>query len=242
MKLMIPKYKPLVLALDNLHPSDAIKVVHELKDCIDVFKLNSIVWNRQLQRQLTDYICVIDEIHDAGKKVFLDMKFHDIPSTLEAHVRERAEICEFFTFHLSAGLYANLLMAKFQNAVGVSVLTSLTDQDIRLIYNCSRLELTLTLIELGVLSKLTNFVCSGDIVKTLKKSYPEITLFVPGISLDGKPNESQEITAKWDQSIRDGADYIIMGRSILNLSRDEQKRVIEEINAETECIRNGQNS
>jgi orotidine-5'-phosphate decarboxylase len=106
-----------------------------------------------------------------------------------------------------------------------------------LIYNCSRLELTLTLTELGVLSELTNFVCSGDMVKILRKSYPEITLFVPGISLDGQPNQSQEVAAKWDQPIRDGADYIIMGRSILNLPCDERKGVIEKINAETQLIR-----
>jgi orotidine-5'-phosphate decarboxylase len=245
MKLMIPKYKPLVLALDNLHPSDAIKVVHELKDCIDVFKLNSIVWNRQLQRQLTDYICVIDEIHDAGKKVFLDMKFHDIPSTMEAHVRERAEICEFFTFHLSAGRKTCEEMAKYSSAVGVSVLTSITKEDLVDLYNFrsySPFDLAIRIVACGDEYGITQFVCSPREISHLKEIYPKHTFFVPGISLEGQPNQSQEVSAKWDQPIRDGADYIIMGRSILNLPRDERKGVIEKINAETERIRNEQYS
>jgi orotidine-5'-phosphate decarboxylase len=234
---MKPKYKPVVLALDSISITDAIEVVNDLQDVVDIFKLNSIVWDRQIGTFIQDYNYLVNRIHDCDKKVFLDMKFHDIPNTMVSHGEKIADQVEYFTFHLSAGLDASLSIAKYQNAIGVTVLSSLTDQDIRMIYNCSRLDLALTLTQLGVMSETTNFVSSIDMVEILKKEYPNITLFVPGVTLDGIRNESQEVTARWDQPIRDGANYIIMGRSILNLPNDERKQVIEEINAETEVIR-----
>jgi orotidine-5'-phosphate decarboxylase len=234
---MKPKYKPVILALDEISISDAVEVISDLQDLVDIFKINSIIWDRQIETFVQDYNYLVNRIHGFDKKVFLDLKFHDIPSTMVSHAQKIANQVEFFTFHLSAGLNASLSMAKYQNAIGITVLSSLTDQDIRMIYNCSRLDLALTLTQLGVMSETTNFVSSSDMVEILKKEYPNVTLFVPGVTLNGIRNESQEVTAKWDQPIRDGADYIIMGRSILNLPRDERKGVIEKINAETLEIR-----
>ncbi len=235
---MKPKYKPVILALDGISISDALSIVEDLKDCVDIFKLHSIIWERQIGTSILDYDYLISSINDANKKVFLDMKFHDIPSTMILHIEKVCHRVEFFTFHLSAGKSARSEMGKYQASTGIGALTSLSDNDCIEQFGSTRKTYALNLIKLGVECRIQNFVCGYEELTETRILSPHGTIIVPGVTISGEPNISQKITTNWQNAISGGADYVVMGRSILNLPRIERKQVIEGINIEVERIRN----
>ena len=162
---------------------------------------------------------IVLNIQNKGFDVFLDLKFHDIPSTVyKACISAFSLNVWMLNIHLSGGLKMSLeamrAKADCQSAcklIGVTVLTSLSDDDCHIIYGCNRSEQVQKFKEIGISSNIDGFVCSPLDIATLNDSNK---IFVtPGIRIDrNKQDHHKVITPK--EAIHLGSTYLVIGRSI----------------------------
>ena len=215
---------PVILALD-VAPEEAKKLIAELKGSIGIFKIGSRLFT-ELGPQ------VVEWVHAAGRQVFLDLKFHDIPLTVSESCRNVARMGVWgFTIHASGGF---AMMNEAANAVrdeakklgkaaplvfGVTVLTSLSEPEIREIgFNRTPLEQVRHLAALAKKSGLDGVVSSGNELAAIRGTCgPDFLTVVPGIraASDARPGEDQKRVMTPKNAIAQGANYLVVGRPIL---------------------------
>ncbi len=178
-------------------------------------------------RAITDYI------KEEGFELFLDLKLHDIPNTVKEGVLSAKELgADYLTIHISAGKSALRSAVEVKGKLkllGVTLLTSLDDEDIQDIGLCrDREEQVFHLTELALREGFDGIVCSGRELSYLKEkaSKPFIAV-VPGVRLEGDPVEDQKRVVSLEEALSAGADIIVMGRSILRAENPVKK--VEEI-------------
>src|SRR6266700_1450770 len=95
--LMIPPRERLIVALDVSSSTEAQKVISSLGDSVRTYKVGMQLYTAEGPRVVRDLVA-------AGKKIFLDLKYHDIPNTVAAAVREAAQLgVSMLTVHASGG-------------------------------------------------------------------------------------------------------------------------------------------
>src|SRR3954467_5079759 len=128
---MISTRERLIVALDVSSSADALKIVSSLGDSAQTYKVGMQLYTAEGPKIVRDLI-------SAGKSIFLDLKYHDIPNTVAAAVREAAQLgVSMLTVHAAGGtkmLRAAAEAAREQDPslqlLGVTVLTSLNQQDL----------------------------------------------------------------------------------------------------------------
>ncbi len=172
---------------------------------------------------------VVRELHDAGFRVFLDLKFHDIPAQVRGACREGARLgASMMTVHASGG--RAMLSAAAEGAaegsreagyapacvLAVTVLTSLDEAALREV-GVDRTPDT----QVGALAALAHdagvggVVCSPREVGALRaRLAPPFRLLTPGIRPAGAARDDQARVATPASAIRDGADMLVVGRPI----------------------------
>jgi orotidine-5'-phosphate decarboxylase len=214
----------IILALDVNDPAYALQLVDRFREHIRVFKVGL---------ELFSYAGpdIINEIHRKGKKVFLDLKFHDIPNTVtRAAVAATRTGVHMFNLHTSGGLDAmkrckdavHEICAKEQRErpklLGVTVLTSLSQEALKAQFGIQH-SLRTHVKHLSSLAReagLDGVVASGHEVSMIKKNCGKDFLCVtPGIRPSWSPPDDQSRTMTPRQAIKEGADYLVVGRSIL---------------------------
>src|SRR5690348_13946695 len=128
---MTPARDRLIVALDVSSVAQARKIVASLGDAIDFYKVG-------LQLYTAEGPAVVRDLIDSGRRVFLDLKYHDIPNTVASAVREAGKLgVSLLTVHASGGtkmLRAATDAAKESNptikVVAVTVLTSMDEEDL----------------------------------------------------------------------------------------------------------------
>ena len=223
----------LIVALDYDNLESAIKTIDELKDEVEIFKVG-------LELFLNSYGKAVDYIHSLEKKVFLDLKFHDIPNTTFAASKFAMEKDVFiFNIHASAGSetmkkVAELTKNKNQLAIAVTVLTSLTDNDLNEMFSTDKntKEIVNQLADLAYKSGLNGIVCSPLEAKSVKEKYGEnFKTICPGVrpKLAAK-NDQQRVMTPYE-AIKNSCDYIVVGRPITKADNPKEaaKLVLEEI-------------
>lgn len=167
---------------------------------------------------------LVDELRKKDKRVFLDLKLHDIPNTVRAAVTAVAKRdVAMLTVHAAGGL--EMLEAARDAAgedgpdvVAVTLLTSLVSEDVEAIFGRSPVSLVDEVVRLAGLaarSGLAGVVASPTEVKSIKRSYGETLMVItPGIRLPGDDPGDQSRYATPADAARAGADYIVVGRSI----------------------------
>ena len=162
---------------------------------------------------------IILRIQKKGFEIFLDLKFHDIPTTVY-----RACISAFslnvwmLNIHLSGGLSmveaamkAKLDCESSSKLIGVTVLTSLSDADCLNIYGCSREYELLRLKDIALEANIDGFVCSPYDINALKDS---TKIYVtPGIRF-GDDKQDHHKAAEPKEALDLGSHYLVIGRSI----------------------------
>ncbi|UCF19735.1 MAG: orotidine-5'-phosphate decarboxylase [Gemmatimonadota bacterium] len=183
---------------------------------------------------------LIGDLIKKGKKVFLDLKFHDIPNTVAGAVRAAAQRgVEMLTVHASGG--EAMLRAAREAAgddgptvVAVTLLTSLASEDVEHVFGrtpASLVDEVVRLTGLAVSSGLSGVVASPAEVKPLKRSYGDVLQVVtPGIRLAGDDPADQSRFATPERAARAGADYLVVGRSI-TAARDPAAAFAEVVQA-----------
>jgi orotidine-5'-phosphate decarboxylase len=162
----------------------------------------------------------IRELSKFKKPIFYDGKFFDIKNTLVESVKSLKNLnVNYATVHLLNGLDA--LKAANQtaqeinlNLLGVSVLTSFSDEDLKSLgFNSKVEEQVLKLIKIAIKSNLYGVICSPLEIKMIKKIAPKLKCFTPGIRV-GNIKDDQKRTMNANEAIKEGSDCLIIGRPI----------------------------
>ena len=169
-------------------------------------------------------------LRDKGKKIFLDLKFHDIPTTVARACFAASQTgAEFISLHTCAGMKAlkmaneaaqegaskvNLCPPKL---LGITILTSWTKESFAndLLIDQSIDQRVKHLAEIALNSGLGGCVCSPREVRSLREIYPEsFDLITPGIRLIGSDINDQSRVSDASEAIKMGASKLVIGRAI----------------------------
>ena len=162
----------------------------------------------------------IRELAKFKKPIFYDGKFFDIKNTLVESVKSLKNLnVDYLTVHLLNGLDA--LKAANQaaqeinlNLLGVSVLTSFSDEDLESLgFNNKVEDQVKKLIKIAVEAKLYGVICSPLEIKMIKEIAPRLKCFTPGIRMKNTKDD-QKRTMSANEAIKAGSDCLIIGRPI----------------------------
>ncbi len=221
---MEPKEK-IIFALDVEHFEEAQKLVMEFKDHVGMFKVGKQLFTHCGPK-------IVDFINMKNSRVFLDLKYHDIPNTVAKAVIEAAKLgVELVNVHASGGftmmneaktalhdIVRNQSLHK-PKIIGVTVLTSLDDEELKRIgFEMPVLELTKRLALLARDAGLDGVVAGGSEIEMIRDLCgKDFVIVTPGVRIDEKKNDQKRtITPK--EAIEKGATYIVLGRAV----RDHQ--------------------
>jgi orotidine-5'-phosphate decarboxylase len=207
----------IIIALDTVDKQEALRLVGILSPLVRIFKVGSVLFSAYGPE-------IIKEIRKKGAGVFLDLKFHDIPNVVARAVENAAEFgVDMLTVHtlggegmLRAAVKAVQNIKPGPRILGVTVLTSLADKDLKRVglkENCLTgvKRLALLAAECGC----DGIVASAMEVKTLRKILPPSTLIVtPGIRPEGSATGDQKRAMTPKEAIMAGSDYLVIGRPV----------------------------
>ena len=177
-----------------------------------------------------------------GHKIFLDLKYHDIPNTVAGaiHAAKRIE-CEVLTVHASGGSAMLRAAAEAANdsgkrrlkIVAVTVLTSLNGSDLAAVGQVDIIsEQVLRLAKLAEASGLNGVVCSPWEIRALRSEMrDDFVLVVPGVRPERADAEDQKRVMTPGEAIAAGADYLVIGRPITRARDpvDAARRIVDEM-------------
>ena len=162
----------------------------------------------------------IRELSKFKKPIFYDGKFFDIKNTLVESVRSLKSLkVEYATVHLLNGLDALKAANRAAQEIslkllGVSVLTSFTDEDLKSLGFHNKLEDQVKkLIKIAMEAGLYGIICSPLEIKMIKTIAPSLKCFTPGIRM-GNVKDDQKRTMNANEAIKEGSDCLIIGRPI----------------------------
>ena len=212
----------LCIALDTDYDK-AVELINALKDKPIVFKVGYKLFISH-HRKITDLI------KQKGFELFLDLKLHDIPSTIRNAVLSALDLgADYLTVHIVSGkdaLREAVNTAKGIKLLGVTLLTSLEEDQLKEWGLCiSKEDYILNLSSLALNCGIEGLVCSGKELPLLKSKFNFFAV-VPGVRLYGEPQDDQKRVVRIEEAIRNGADMIVVGRSILT-AKDPIKKVEE---------------
>ena len=206
----------LLVALDHSEPGQALKIVESLAPLGVGFKVG-------LQLFMAGGRSLVKELA-ANHKIFLDLKFHDIPNTVAAAVREAAGLgIWMLNVHASGGREmmraAAAAASEFSPAplvMAVTVLTSLDNKDLTET-GCSDTtgSQVLRFSRLAANCGLDGVVCSAHEIRDIKNAlFPRFITVTPGIRPAGSGQDDQVRTALPSTVTSQGGDYLVVGRPI----------------------------
>lgn len=212
----------IVLALDVDRIEQALLYVLEIGNSVGLFKIG-------LQTLTNAGPGVFGQIlkKHSHAKFFYDAKFHDIPRSVEAASKISAQVpgIEFISVHASAGREAMRAAAKAcegAKPIAITVLTSLSDEDCRETYGADRRTVVRRFASWAAESGFAGIVCSPlelELLRDVRLETPDgrrLLKMVPGIRPEWARSNDQKTTATPFEAMRDGADYLIIGRPITN--------------------------
>jgi orotidine-5'-phosphate decarboxylase len=208
----------IIVALDLPGATAAMKLVDRLGDAVSFYKVGAPLFTQGGPE-------IVRELRTRGKRVFLDLKFHDIPTTVSRAVTAAAELdVELLTIHAMGG--ANMIRAARDAAgehgpriLAVTVLTSFGIDDAEQVWgrqlNSLREEVA-RLATLAVDAGADGVIASPLEAEALKRRHGAGFLVVtPGIRSAGSDAGDQVRTATAGEAVRAGADYIVVGRPVI---------------------------
>jgi len=201
----------MALALDVDDLVEALRLARRLSPWFGVAKVG-------LELFVAAGADVVGALIDNGFEVFLDLKLHDIPST----VRKAANVSgalgvRYLSLHAQGGdemlragvegLYAGARNAGLPEpmAVAITVLTTDSDAPAHIVPNRLR-----SAVEAGC----SGIICSGVDLKTVRELSPRTLRVVPGIRAEGTESHDQPFPVTPEQALKDGADLLVVGRAV----------------------------
>jgi orotidine-5'-phosphate decarboxylase len=203
----------LIVALDAPDVASATRLVEAIGDEASFYKIG-------IELAYGGGLALVPRLLDAGKSVFLDLKLHDIPNTVE---RATAQVAKLGATFLTIHAYPQTMRAAVAGASGsalkllaVTVLTSIDDADLAEAgYALNVKALAARRGEQAKAAKVDGLVASAEEIAALRAALGrEVILATPGIRLSGADVGDQKRVATPKQAIAAGADYLVVGRPI----------------------------
>jgi orotidine-5'-phosphate decarboxylase len=211
----IPSRERLIFALDVASLEEAHALISKLGDSVEFYKLGLEVFLSG------HYFELLAELKGKGKKVFADLKLFDIPATVAAAVRQLARHeLDFCTVHGNDSMLKAAADAKgSMQILAVTALTSLDQGDLDdLGFQCDARTLVLSRARRALALGCDGVVSSGLEVSALREhTDPRLITVCPGIRPVHNDDDQQRVMTPF-QAIRDGADYLVVGRPIRTAS------------------------
>lgn len=209
--IQIPIRDRLIFALDVPGLEEARKLIAELGDSVQFYKLGLEVFLSG------HYFELMAELKSKDKKIFADLKLFDIPATVAAAVRQLARHdVNFCTVHGNDSMLKAAAEAKGNMQIlAVTALTSLDQGDLDdLGFQCDARTLVLSRAKRALALGCDGVVSSGLEVSALREhASPSLITVCPGIRPVHNDDDQQRVMTPF-QAIRDGADYLVVGRPI----------------------------
>lgn len=163
---------------------------------------------------------VVRLARERGLKVFLDLKFHDIPNTVQEAVASAARLgVSMATLHLAGG--PEMVRAATREAgdvflLGVTVLTSMDEAQLAAVgVPRDPASQVIHLAGMGIEAGLKGVVASPKEIHALREAFgPDLRIVTPGVRPAGSDLADQKRVATPSAAIRDGADYLVVGRPV----------------------------
>ncbi len=230
----------LILALDVDSESEALGLVAELRDSVGMFKVGLQLFT----------VCgpdIVRKIIGMGGRVFLDLKYHDIPNTVAKASAEAVKLgVSLFNLHALGGLEmmkaaivsAQETAEKFNlpmpRVLAVTVLTSMDEKSLRRELKITR-SLQREVCHLARLAQragMHGVVASPQEITMLRRAIRgDFVVLTPGVRPEGAGTDDQKRTMIPSEAVAAGTDYIVIGRPILKAKdrREAVRKIIEEI-------------
>ncbi len=210
----------LIVALDRPDLTAALQNVDRIGSAVDWYKVG-------LQLFCAAGRPAVSELADRGKRIFLDLKLHDIPATVERAVGALDGLpVSLLTVHASGG--PEMLRAAAQAArslaarprvLGVTMLTSLDGSELPALWNPATplTEKVLALARACAEAGVDGVVASPREIAALRaERHRPFLIVTPGIRGPGDPAQDQKRTLSLAEAFARGADYVVVGRPILD--------------------------
>jgi len=211
----------LIVALDVSTAEAARKIVAAVGDSASAYKVG-------MQLYTAEGPGFVRELASSGRRVFLDLKFHDIPNTVGAAVHEAAQLgVSMLTVHASGG--GKMLRAAAESArtvnpnllvLAVTVLTSMDDADLGMLgLRGGVTEHALRLTALALSNGYRGVVASARECGALREEFGhDFVIVTPGVRPAGSGHDDQARVVTPAEAIAAGATYIVVGRPITGAS------------------------
>ena len=229
----MPPREQLIVALDVSSTAQAQKIVSSLGDAVSLYKVG-------MQLYTAEGPSIVRELVASGRRVFLDLKYHDIPNTVAAAVREAGKLgVSLLTVHGSGGskmLRAAAEAARESNPamkiVAVTVLTSMDQDDLNEIMHGNLGEQVVYLAGLALRAGCHGVVSSAREVRAMRERLGnEFLVVTPGVRPAGAAHDDQARVVTPTEAIAAGSTHLVVGRPItgaLNPAQEAEK-IIREI-------------
>lgn len=224
----------IILALDFSDFKVAENWLKKFQGTIQTYKVGPILY-------LKNGTDVLKRFSELGAELFLDLKFHDIPSTVEKTVAQLADLnISMFTLHALGGFemmkrVSESVAEQAQKAskpkpltLAVTVLTSHDDVTLQEIgVNSKAKDEVLRLASLADKAGIDGLVCSGQELEFIRQEFGDrFRMVIPGIRPASESHDQKRVMTPAD-AVSKGADYLVIGRAITEAQNPE--KVVEEI-------------
>jgi orotidine-5'-phosphate decarboxylase len=203
----------LIVALDTPEVGDAQRLVERIGESAVFYKIG-------MELAYGGGLPLVSELAAAGKQIFLDLKLHDIPNTVERATAQAAKTgARFLTVHA----YPQTMRAAVAGARGsgmqilaVTVLTSYDDADLfEAVYRFGVVETVRRRAEQALELSVDGLVASAEEAAMARRTVgAKLALVTPGIRPAGGAVGDQKRVATPAEAIRNGADYLVVGRPV----------------------------
>jgi orotidine-5'-phosphate decarboxylase len=204
----------LIIALDVETPAKALDLVRQLQSIAGMFKVGSQLFTSAGPQIVKDIIAL-------DSKVFLDLKFHDIPHQVSGAARAAAELgVSLFTIHASGGseMMRRAVDAVSETEAKVLAITVLTSIDATILseigVTSSPGDSVLRLVKLAEAAGVDGVVASPQEIESIRRIVPDFLIVTPGIRPATSQSEDQKRIATPATAIAAGASYLVVGRPI----------------------------
>ena len=212
-KVVVPRNERLIVALDVADPAEARALVEQLGDSVLFYKVGMELF------MAGGYFELIDWLGAQGKKVFVDLKFFDVPETVRSAIRALAKRnVAFATIHGNQAIMEAAGKEKGDlKVLAVTALTSLDRGDLDdLGFQCDVAQLVLSRARRSLEAGCDGGISSGLEAPLIREALgSRIMVVTPGIRpVENRGSDDQKRTVDVEQAFLNGADYIVMGRPI----------------------------
>lgn len=203
--------KNIIVAIDETDINRAKYILNRLDKEKCMVKIGSISFN-SLGHE------IINIAAQKGFEIFLDLKFHDIPNTVKKSIQGLILLpIKMITVHISGG--TEMMKAALEpltessiKVFGVTALTSLNDEDTKIIYKSTTSNHVNAMLDLAELAGIHGVVCSPHELKLVTKRQSLLSI-TPGIRLRNMDDDQKRVMTP-EEAISLGANYLVIGRPI----------------------------